>query len=326
MRADRLVSILLLLQTYGKLTAGELAKRLEVSERTIHRDMEALGAAGIPVVAERGTGGGWRLMDEYRTNLTGLREEEIAALFLATPERALSDLGLRQASEGALIKLLASLSGAGRRTAEYFRERIHIDTEGWHPTNDRADALPVLQEALLEERKVKLWYDKGSGRGNESREPAERTVDPLGLVLKGNVWYAVAGVDGDIRTYRVSRIVRCEPTGEPAARPAGFRLAEYWDHSKERFVANLPRFEAKLLVRPAVEPVVRYWPFAKTLHRGEPDRDGRIPYEVRFQTEEEAWRCALALGSDGELTEPAELREQIAAMAKMTVAQYRDHA
>ncbi|PYI56951.1 helix-turn-helix transcriptional regulator [Paenibacillus flagellatus] len=318
MRADRLVSILLLLQTYGRMTASELAQRLEVSERTIHRDMEALGAAGVPVTAERGTGGGWRLMDDYRTNLTGLREEEIAALFLAAPGRILDDLGLRRASEGALIKLLASLPGVNRRTAEYFRERIHIDTAGWHPNGESADALPALQEAVLQDRKAKILYEKGGGT------TAERIVDPLGLVIKGSVWYLIAAVDGeDVRTYRLSRIVACELLPDTFVRPADFRLASYWDASTERFVSNLPRFEATLLVDAECAYHVGLWKYAKVLHRGEPGEDGRIPYRIRFQTEEEACRYALGLGANAELTEPAELRERIAELAAQAAERYR---
>src|SRR5205085_10567172 len=131
MRADRLVSILLLLQLHGRMTARGLAERLEVSERTIHRDMEALSAAGVPVVAERGAGGGWALVDGYRTNLTGLNGAEIQSLFTATPTRLLSDLSLDKASDAAHVKLLAALPEASRALAEYARQRIHVDAAGW---------------------------------------------------------------------------------------------------------------------------------------------------------------------------------------------------
>ena len=131
MRADRLVSIMLLLQVQRRITAAELAKRLEVSERTIHRDMDALSGAGVPVFAERGNGGGWSLMEAYRTNLTGLNHSEIQSLFVTNPPQLLSDLGLHQASQAALIKLLAALPSMSRRDAEQARQRIHIDTAGW---------------------------------------------------------------------------------------------------------------------------------------------------------------------------------------------------
>src|SRR5258708_12361510 len=154
MRADRLVSILLLLQVNRRTTARELAKRLEVSERTIHRDMDALGSAGVPVVAERGSGGGWGLMEAYKTNLTGLNHAEIQALFLTKPPQLLSDLGLHQASEGALIKLLAALPSISRRDAEYARQRIHIDTAGWRNSPQGLSSLPPLHEPLSQARSI----------------------------------------------------------------------------------------------------------------------------------------------------------------------------
>ena len=153
MRADRLLSILLLLQVHQRMTTRDLAKRLEVSERTIHRDMEALSTAGIPVAAERGTDGGWFLLEEYRTNLTGLNEAEIQALFVK-PSRLLADLGLGKASEAAFIKLLAALPSMYRRDAEYIRQRIHVDMSGWRRSEEAIPCLPTLQEAIWQERKV----------------------------------------------------------------------------------------------------------------------------------------------------------------------------
>src|SRR5437660_3968129 len=189
MRADRLLSILLHLQVHRRITACELAKRLEVSERTIYRDMDALSAAGIPVVAERGTGGGWALLEEYKTNLTGLNEAEIQTLFLTQPARLLTDLGLRQTSEAALIKLLASLPAISRRGAEYIRQRIYVDVTGWHHTEENIAALPILQEAIWRERELQLTYQRNDGK------LVERLAAPLGLVAKGTVWYLVAIVE-----------------------------------------------------------------------------------------------------------------------------------
>ena len=168
MRADRLLSILLLLQVQRRITAGELAKRLEVSERTIHRDMDALSGAGVPVFAERGNGGGWSLMEAYRTNLTGLNHSEIQTLFLTKPPQLLTDLGLHQASEGALIKLLAALPSMSRRDAEYARQRIHIDTAGWRNSPEDVSSLQALQEAIWQEREIQFIYER------VGCEPAER--------------------------------------------------------------------------------------------------------------------------------------------------------
>ena len=217
MRADRLVSILLLLQVNRRTTARELAKRLEVSERTIHRDMDALCSAGVPVTAERGNGGGWGLMEAYKANLTGLNYSEIQTLFLTKPAQLLSDLGLHQASEGALIKLLAALPAMSRRNAEYARQRIHIDTAGWRNSPENVASLPVIQEALWQERKLQFIYERADC------EPSERIVDPLGLVAKGSTWYLVAAVDGASRTYRVSRIREARLTEQPSYAPGRFR-------------------------------------------------------------------------------------------------------
>src|SRR5579872_4220872 len=179
MRADRLLSILLLLQINRRLTARELAKRLEVSERTILRDMEALSTAGVPVTAERGIGGGWYLLEEYRTNLTGMSEAEIRTLFLMQPTRLLADLGWHQASEAALIKLLAALPSLSRRNAEDMRQRIHVDTASWHRPEEAFPYLQTLQDAIWQERKLHMLYQ----RSDDST--VERLVDPLGLVAKG---------------------------------------------------------------------------------------------------------------------------------------------
>ncbi len=204
MRADRLLSILLLLQVHRRMTAGELARRLEVSERTIHRDMEALGMAGIPVTAERGTGGGWSLIDGYRTNLTGLNEAEIHALFLARPPRLLADLGLDKASEAALIKLLAALPARARQGAQEARQRLYIDSTGWWQAYEATPHLCTLHEAVWAERRVRFTYHRTDG------EVVTRVANPLGLVAKGNTWYFVARVEDDLRTYRVSRVTAAD--------------------------------------------------------------------------------------------------------------------
>jgi predicted DNA-binding transcriptional regulator YafY len=256
-------------------------------------------------------------MDDPRTDLPGLHEAEIASLFLAAPDKALGDLGWRRASEGAIIKLLAALPGVGRRTAEFVRERIYLDSNGWKESEEKVDALPALLEAILQENKVLIAYEKGGDA------PAERLVAPLGLVMKGTVWYLIGSVDdGEPRTYRISRIVRCEPTEERAVRPANFRLSDYWEASTERFVARLPRFEATLRVDPEYEYFVRMWKYATVLERKSEDAEGWIECRVRFQTEEEACRLALALGAHGELTEPPGLRGRVARMAAETAEWY----
>ncbi len=214
MRADRLLSILLLLRTERRVTTGELAQRLSVSPRTIHRDMDALSGAGVPVVAERGAGGGWYLLAEYRTNLTGLSAAELQALFVGTPARLFADLGLSGAAAGAWIKLHAALPGSQRPDAEDVRERIHIDVAGWRQTEGALPALPTLQAALLGDHRVRIRYR----RADDSER--ERTIDPLGLVAKGSIWYLIAAVAGELRTYRVSRLAAVTLLDTPSARRA----------------------------------------------------------------------------------------------------------
>jgi len=316
MRADRLLSILLHLQVHQRLTARELAKRLEVSERTIHRDMEALSAAGIPIIAERGIGGGWGLLEEYRTNLTGLNSIEIQALFLNQPARLLSDLGLHQAAEGALVKLLAALPSMHRQNAEYIRQRIHVDSTSWHSPEEAVPYLPTIQDAIWQERKLYFTY----GRDGTS---FERLVDPLGLVAKGSTWYFVAAVDGQLRSYRVSRIQTAKLSDQPSVRPADFDLAAYWQQSSTEFKASLPRYPATIRVNPAIIPHMRYASrYARIEHEDPPDAEGWIQLSMQFEEEDSAREYVLSFGSQIEVLEPQSLREQVIKAAESIVAFY----
>lgn len=321
MRADRLLSIVLLLQTHHRLTARELAERLEVSERTIHRDMEALGAAGIPVVAERGARGGWSLLGSYRTNLTGLNEAEIQALFVNVPPKLLTDLRLEKAAEAALLKLLAALPSMHRQGAERARQRIHVDVTGWNRPEEAVPLLPVLQEAVWTERRVLLTYRRNDG------ETVERLVDPLGLVAKGSVWYLVAGVDGEMRTYRVSRVQGATVTDKPCVCPDDFDLAAYWEESTAQFNADLPRYIISVRARPDVLPRLRYaGRFARTEEIGAPDEDGWIPITLNLGLEEVACEYVLAFGPAMEVLEPESLREKVLAAAQELIALYAETA
>jgi predicted DNA-binding transcriptional regulator YafY len=319
MRADRLFSIVLLLQSHRQLTARSLARRLEVSERTIHRDMEALSGAGIPVVAERGTGGGWSLLGEYRTNLTGLNEAEVQSLFAIKPSRLLADLKLEKAAEGALLKLLAALPSMYRRGAEYAWQRIHLDVTGWNRAEEAVPLLHALQEAVWRERKVRMTYEKGDECGADVR-----LVNPLGLVAKGSVWYFVAAVEGgDVRSYRVSRISAAELLDAPSFRPADFDLASFWEESAAKFRAHLPGYRARVRVR---REAVKRMPFAGRFARieqtGSPDADGWVEVSLRFDVEEMACEYALGFGTLLEVLEPESLRERVAASARAVVALY----
>ncbi len=308
MRADRLLSILFLLQAHGRLSARDLAGRLEVSDRTIGRDMEALSMAGVPVYAERGRNGGWQLTEEYRSDLTGLTEPELRSLALATTPGLLSDLGLGEAADQALAKLLSTLPAARRQAAESARRYLHVDPRGWRRTEEVAPVLPTLDEALRTGRRIRMVYER-----MYAESQSERTVDPFGLVAKGSVWYLVAGIDDQVRTYRASRILDVEILDEAAARPDDFDLAEFWDRSRAEFEAKLPTFDAVLRLSPAGLGKVRagFWRFTKVIAEERPDVDGWTTCTVRADAIEVAQAMALGLGREVEVLAPTELREAV---------------
>jgi predicted DNA-binding transcriptional regulator YafY len=311
MRADRLLSILLLLQVHSRLTARYLAKRLEVSERTIHRDMGSLGAAGVPVVAERGAGGGWSLMPGYRTNVSGLTDAEVQALFVTKPSRLLADLRLDKASDGALVKLLSVLPAVNRRGAELARQRIHIDVSGWNRSREPVPHLPALQQAVWSDRRVKIIYDRGEGCANE------RLVDPLGLVAKGSVWYLVAAIDGDIRSYRVSRIREAAILEDSFVRPPDFDLCAFWERSAQTFRERLPRFAVVIRARTdAVQWVQAMTQFGGVDEIADDERSGWKRLAMHFDAEEVARVTLLGLGTAVEVIEPEGLRDLIVAEAR----------
>jgi predicted DNA-binding transcriptional regulator YafY len=317
MRADRLLSILLLLQVHRRITARDLAKRLEVSERTIYRDVEALSISGVPVTALRGTGGGIVLAEAFRTNLTGLNAAEIQALFVGRPLNLLSDLGLQQASEAALIKLQAVLPSLTRHNAEYVRQRIYVDVAGWQRCGDEPlTSLPVLQEAIWQERKVCIEYQRADA-------PVRRVLDPLGLVAKGRVWYLVAAVEGELRTYRISRIQQVYLLDEPCLCPPDFDLADYWQRSSTEFLANLPRYVVSVrTTRQVLDRVLHAGRFIRLEQVDEPDEQGWLGARLAFELPDEACGYLLGFGTEIEILAPLELRERVIALARDLTAFY----
>jgi predicted DNA-binding transcriptional regulator YafY len=318
-RADRLLSILLSLQARGRLTAAQLADELEVSERTIHRDMQALSVAGVPVYAERGPRGGWLLHEGYRSGPRGLHADELRALFLATPGTVLGDLGLDRASESALTKLLLAAPAADRAGLAQTRQRVLIDVTTWRAAEREVmPFLAVLQEAIWRERKLHLGYGRADG------VQVERLVDPLGLVAKGAVWYLVAATpERDIRTYRVSRVQSASQAEAACEVPPGFDLAAFWQASKDRFVAGVPRFPICLAADPAVVGEFKSagrWSRVESVGAVQPD--GRVRVLMQFELEEDACAFVLSFGPRVEVLEPLPLRREIAARAARTAALY----
>jgi predicted DNA-binding transcriptional regulator YafY len=313
MRADRLLSELLLLQAHGRLTGKQLAKRLEVSERTVHRDMEALSAARVPVFALRGAQGGWQLDENWRTQVPALEEAELRALLMAQP-RIIGDSRLAAAAERALGKLMAALPRSLREQAANIRQRLFVDTTGWRGTTENVSMLPIAQEAVARDRKLEMVYKP---MGCES---GRRIIDPLGLVAKGTAWYLVANTPRGFRTYRVSRIESAKLLNKATDRPADFDLAEYWRSSTKQFQDGWPRLTATLRLEPRVSQWMRTWVSALVVTDGKDDPEGWVTIRVEFESEDEARFMVMGLGSRVDVIEPASLRDWVGAEVEKTAS------
>ncbi len=321
MRADRLLSLLMMLQIKGSITAHELSQRLEVSERTIYRDIEALSTAGIPVYTERGPGGGCVLAEGYRSGLTGLTESEVSTLFMTALHRPVVDLGAEKSLEAALHKLMAALPTSHRHNIERTRERLYMDAVGWF----RSEATPFLQtlrDAVWYDRKIQLTYRKHNG------EVTERVVDPLGLVSKAGVWYMVALSHGELRVFRVSRVRDVLITEEPAERPEGFNLEQYWEKWSSEFVSTWPNYTATVRVSPMFVPILPRI-MGESIHKlietaAPPDAEGWIIVPLHFETFDAAWSYILGFGTMVEVLEPDELRQAVIQEATGIVEFYKD--
>lgn len=303
MRASRLVSFLLLLQARGQLTATELAERLEVSERTVQRDAQALAAAGVPIASVRGPAGGYRLERGYRTKLTGLDAMEAEALFVGPA----AELGLGRELAAARLKLLASLPAELQERASRAAQLFHVDARGWFREEDRVPHLPVVAGALWRGRRLDMRYREGGA-------VVSRRLDPLGLVLKAGVWYLLARRRGEERVYRVSRIVSAHERAEECARDPDFDLAATWASRSEAFEQRFAQVEVTLRV-PRSE--VRYLRGARVVEDGE-----RPTVAAQFEGLDQAFRTLLAWGPDAEVLEPPELRARVARAVAEAAALY----
>ena len=317
MKSDRLVATLMLLQAHGRLTARAVAERLEVSLRTVHRDMESLGAAGVPVFALRGARGGWQLDENWRTRVPGLDRAELEALLLAQP-RVVGDSRLTRAAQRALDKLMAALPPDRRDAAATLRQRLHVDASGWSGVPEDLSLLPLVQDALSLERRLALRYRP------KGRESGLRTVDPLGLVAKGSAWYLVAHTADGFRSYRVSRIEEARVLDEAAVRPPGFDLAAWWKSSTEELRRSWTRYEATLRLSPSAARSVTRWRQAVAVEvEAEDAADGWRTLRVPFDDEGQACFVVLGLGAGVDVLEPASLRERAAAEMRAALARSR---
>lgn len=327
MRAARLIHLVLLLQSRPSMTAAELAERLEVSERTVARDVQALGEAGVPVYADRGRTGGYRLVGGYRTRLTGLGRTEAEALFLSGVPGALRDMGLADAASAARLKVSAALLPELRGAPESAAQRFHLDAPGWWREPDVPELLPAVAEAVWADRTLAVTY-----RRRPAAEAVEREVEPYGLVLKAGVWYLVArvpGAGGAYRVYRVERFERAAAVGGGAGfeRDEEFDLPGFWTERAAAFARSILRDEVTLRLSPdglrrlphvtdrlAAEDAVA--------GAGEPDEQGWRAVRLRVESADVAYTQLLALGPDAELLGPPELRARFAAAAARSAALY----
>ncbi|MGD6745896.1 helix-turn-helix transcriptional regulator [Streptomyces sp. BH106] len=323
MRAARLIKMVLLLQSRPSMTAAELARELEVSERTVTRDAQALSEAGVPVYADRGRAGGYRLIGGYRTRLTGLARGEAEALFLSGVPGALREMGLQDAASAAHLKVSAALLPSLRDAPRAAAQRFHLDAPGWFQEPQTPELLPAIAEAVWEDRVLLVRYRRTSLGQSED---VERELEPYGLVLKAGVWYLAAAVRGadDFRVYRVDRFTAVEPGEERFARVEGedaFDLPAFWEERAAQFARALLRSEVVVRLTPSG---VRQLPYATDAasareaveSAGDADAEGRVTVTLPVESEDVAYTQLMALGPEAEVVAPAALRERFALAAR----------
>ncbi|MGW3175662.1 helix-turn-helix transcriptional regulator [Streptomyces sp. NPDC001153] len=319
MKSGRLLSILLLLQTRGRVPAHELANRLEVSVRTIYRDIEALSASGVPVYAERGRHGGIELLAGFRTDVTGLTADESRALFILAAQGAHAALGLDAALGSALRKVMAALPAPHRPAAEVTSRRILVDATRWKSGPQQAVDLEVLQDAVFADRRLRLRY-----RHSGEREPRTYTVDPYGLVAKAGVWYLVADRRGAPHLFRADRIRSARPLDEPVRRRPGVELADVWAVLRRQVEDRPGGIEVTVRVRR--ELLDMFLRMAAAQLTAPPDDDGESDWVTARLTYPalRAVRQLLAFSDQVELLDPPEARAELLAAARSVAAVYQE--
>ncbi|MFG3283793.1 helix-turn-helix transcriptional regulator [Streptomyces sp. NPDC048111] len=331
MRAARLIKMVLLLQAHPTLTAPELARELEVSERTVTRDAQALAEAGVPVYADRGRAGGYRLVGGYRTRLTGLARSEAEALFLSGVPGALRGMGLEDAASAARLKVSAALLPSLKDAPSSAARRFHLDAPGWWQEPETPELLPSVAEAVWDDRRVRVGYRR------PGRATVERDLEPYGLVLKAGVWYLCARATGEpgsgdedraeggesaFRVYRLDRITAVASGEDRFVRDEAFDLPRFWAERAEEFARAV--LTETVVVRVSRAGAARLphvtgdrGPVREALERaGEPDAEGRLTVTVPVESQDVAYAQLLSLGPELEVLAPPELRERFAGAAR----------
>jgi predicted DNA-binding transcriptional regulator YafY len=306
-RSGRLLSALMLLQAHGRLSTRELAERLETSQRTAHRDMEELSAAGIPVLALRGAQGGWELAPGWRTKVPGLDEAELRALLMAQSS-APGHPGLAAASDRAFGKLVAAMPKKMQTQAASIRARLHIDPVGWRPTAEDPGLLPMVQDAIARDCKLTFLYSRADG------ESGVRTVDPFGIVAKQGTWYLVARAPAGMRTYRLGRMQNVVVLAVTFKRPANFDLAAHWKRATAQLLEKREQFRVTVALAPDAAVELRRW--CRVAPAPEVQCTGALPDQwsilhVSFENSDEARFVVLGFGARAQVLAPATLRDRI---------------
>ncbi len=315
--------MVLLLQSRASMTAAELARELEVSERTVTRDAQALSEAGVPVYADRGRAGGYRLVGGYRTRLTGLARSEAEALFLSGVPGALREMGLEDTASAARLKVSAALLPSLRDAPRTAAQRFHLDAPAWFSEPETPELLPAVAEAVWDDRLVVARYRRGEAE-------VRRALEPYGLVLKAGVWYVCARVPdaGSFRVYRIDRFSSVDAADERFRREDDFDLRAFWDERAEQFARSILRSEVVVRLSP---DGVRRLPYAVGVASAKealeecgaaPDEEGRLTVTLPVESEEVAHTQLMGLGPDVEVLSPPALRDRFARDAARLAALY----
>jgi len=320
MRADRLLALLMLLQTRKRMTAKELSLELGVSERTIYRDIEALSAAGVPVYGEPGREGGYELVEGYRTSLTGMTEGELRALFMLSIPAPLAELGLSQELRAALLKLSASLPARKSEHEKAVRQRFYLDSTWWHQGEMPLPYLQTIYQAVWQDLKLNMTYRLVPGM------EISQEVSPYGLVAKAGVWYLVYERKSKLHAQRVSNLLAAQPLEETFERPENFDLAAFWKDWCNRQEERQGLFPVRVRAAPLIVSLLLLHSGEGVHSKKEPDESKEsgkwINLELTFESFESARTRLLAYGGDIEVLEPRALRLSMRDFAEQILSRY----